>query len=166
MGRGNRSTWRKPTPVSLCPPQIQHDLLYVRTRAAPHLTFRSGSFPSGLLTNISMHFSTLALPFWSTWSLITLIFVKYCHVSAVCVTYNKGFWIWWSNLLDLYTTWLQQLTIYCLTGHWHLLTTLLLHLNWLHCPPWTIMSYLYNLGADPIENTISKNTRHVNRSVA
>jgi hypothetical protein len=25
IGRGNRSTWRKPTAVSLCPPQIPHD---------------------------------------------------------------------------------------------------------------------------------------------
>jgi hypothetical protein len=26
IGRGNRSTWRKPAPVSLCPPQIPNDL--------------------------------------------------------------------------------------------------------------------------------------------
>jgi hypothetical protein len=26
IGRGNRSTRRKPAPVSLCPPQIPHDL--------------------------------------------------------------------------------------------------------------------------------------------
>jgi hypothetical protein len=24
--RGNRSTWKKPSPVTLCPPQIPHDL--------------------------------------------------------------------------------------------------------------------------------------------
>jgi hypothetical protein len=30
IGRGNRSTWRKPAPMPLCPPQIPHDL----TRAA------------------------------------------------------------------------------------------------------------------------------------
>jgi hypothetical protein len=34
IGRGNRSTRRKPTPVSLCPPQIPHDLTWDRTRAA------------------------------------------------------------------------------------------------------------------------------------
>jgi hypothetical protein len=33
-GRGNRSTRRKPAPVPLCPPQIQHDLTWARARAA------------------------------------------------------------------------------------------------------------------------------------
>jgi hypothetical protein len=27
----------------------------------------------------------------------------YCHIFGVCVTNNTGFWILWSNLLDLYT---------------------------------------------------------------
>jgi hypothetical protein len=31
---GNRSTWRKPAPVPLCPPHIPHDLNWARTRAA------------------------------------------------------------------------------------------------------------------------------------
>jgi hypothetical protein len=26
LGKGNRSTWRKPAPALLCPPQILHDL--------------------------------------------------------------------------------------------------------------------------------------------
>jgi hypothetical protein len=34
IGRGNRSTRRKPTEVPLCPPQISHDLSRARTRAA------------------------------------------------------------------------------------------------------------------------------------
>jgi hypothetical protein len=34
IGRGNRSTRRKPAPVPLCPPQIPHDLTWDRTRAA------------------------------------------------------------------------------------------------------------------------------------
>jgi hypothetical protein len=33
IGRGNRSTRRKPAPVPLCPPQIPHDLTWARTRA-------------------------------------------------------------------------------------------------------------------------------------
>jgi hypothetical protein len=32
-GRGHRSTRRKPGPVPLCPPQIQYDLTWARTRA-------------------------------------------------------------------------------------------------------------------------------------
>jgi hypothetical protein len=34
IGRGNRSTRRKPAPVSLCPLQSPHDLTRTRTRAA------------------------------------------------------------------------------------------------------------------------------------
>jgi hypothetical protein len=34
IGRGSRSTWRKPSPVSHCPPQIPHDLTWARNRAA------------------------------------------------------------------------------------------------------------------------------------
>jgi hypothetical protein len=34
IGRGKRSTRRKPTPVPLSPPQIPHDLTWGRTRAA------------------------------------------------------------------------------------------------------------------------------------
>jgi hypothetical protein len=34
IGRRNRSAQRKPAPVPLCPPQIPHDLIRARTRAA------------------------------------------------------------------------------------------------------------------------------------
>jgi hypothetical protein len=34
IGRGNRSTRRKPALVPLCPPQIPHDLNWARTLAA------------------------------------------------------------------------------------------------------------------------------------
>jgi hypothetical protein len=34
IGKGNRSTRRKPAPVPLCLPQIPHDLTWARTRAA------------------------------------------------------------------------------------------------------------------------------------
>jgi hypothetical protein len=34
VGRGNRSTRKKPAPVPLCPPQIPHDLTWDRTRDA------------------------------------------------------------------------------------------------------------------------------------
>jgi hypothetical protein len=33
LGNGNRSIRRKPAPVTLCPPQIAHDLTRARTRA-------------------------------------------------------------------------------------------------------------------------------------
>jgi hypothetical protein len=34
IGRGNQSTWRKPAPAPLCPPQIPLDQTRARTRAA------------------------------------------------------------------------------------------------------------------------------------
>jgi hypothetical protein len=34
IGRRNRSTRRKPAPAPLCPPQIPHDQIRARTRAA------------------------------------------------------------------------------------------------------------------------------------
>jgi hypothetical protein len=34
IGRGNRSTWRKPATIPFCPPQIPHELTWDRTRAA------------------------------------------------------------------------------------------------------------------------------------
>jgi hypothetical protein len=40
IGKGNRSTRRKPASVPLYPPQIPHDLAWVRTRAAAVGTWR------------------------------------------------------------------------------------------------------------------------------
>jgi hypothetical protein len=34
IGRGNRSTRRKPANLPLCPPQISHELTWARTRTA------------------------------------------------------------------------------------------------------------------------------------
>jgi hypothetical protein len=34
IGKGNRSTRRKPAPMLLCAPQIPHDTTWARTRAA------------------------------------------------------------------------------------------------------------------------------------
>jgi hypothetical protein len=34
IGKGNRNTRRKPTPMLLCPPRAPHDLPWDRTRAA------------------------------------------------------------------------------------------------------------------------------------
>jgi hypothetical protein len=55
IGRGNRSTQRKPAPLSICPPQIPHDLTRDRTRAV--------SMGSRLLTAWAM-----AWPLWSSYS--------------------------------------------------------------------------------------------------
>jgi hypothetical protein len=52
IGRGNRSTRRKPAPVPLCPPQIPHDLTLDRTRAAAvgsrQLTAWAMAWPSSI----------------------------------------------------------------------------------------------------------------------
>jgi hypothetical protein len=38
IGRGNRSTRRKPVPAPLCPPQIPHDQTRARTLSGPNPT--------------------------------------------------------------------------------------------------------------------------------
>jgi hypothetical protein len=47
----------------------------------------------------------------------------------VCVTYKDGFWIWWSNLLDIYTTCynISQITLF----NWTLSTSD--HTTLIHC---------------------------------
>jgi hypothetical protein len=42
--------------------------------------------------------SDITLQFWVTYILFN------CHILRICLTYKTGFCIWWSNLLDLYTT--------------------------------------------------------------
>jgi hypothetical protein len=37
-------------------------------------------------------------------SLDECVWFQYCHVSRVSVTYKTGFWMWWSNLLNIYAT--------------------------------------------------------------
>jgi hypothetical protein len=59
---------------------------------------------------------------------------SYCHVSGVRVTNKTGFWIWWTNLLDLYTAGYNssQITIwhsYIPTGY---STGTILISNWTH----------------------------------
>jgi hypothetical protein len=53
MGRGNRSTRRKPAPVPLCPPQIPHDQTRARTPG------RRGGKPA---TNRLSYVTTLLVP--------------------------------------------------------------------------------------------------------
>jgi hypothetical protein len=87
IGRGNRSTRRKPAPVPLCPPQVPHDLTWDRTRAAavgsqrltawamerPRpmlLHLQSGHCPWGVLQNFCLsgfqRYSFVLGP-WSSW---------------------------------------------------------------------------------------------------
>jgi hypothetical protein len=47
IDRENRSTWREPTPVPFCPPQIPHDLTWARTR---RLTAWATARPSPVLS--------------------------------------------------------------------------------------------------------------------
>jgi hypothetical protein len=56
IGRGNRNTRRKPFPETICPPQISHDLTWVRTRAAAVgsrlLTSSAMARPALILQNV------------------------------------------------------------------------------------------------------------------
>jgi hypothetical protein len=57
LGKGHRSTRRKPAPVPIRPPQISHDLNLARTRAAEvgsrRLTARVTAHPITKLTVMS-----------------------------------------------------------------------------------------------------------------
>jgi hypothetical protein len=53
IGRGNRTTRRKPAPLPLCPPQIPHDLTCARTRAA---AVRSRRLTSWAMARPNRHF--------------------------------------------------------------------------------------------------------------
>jgi hypothetical protein len=56
IGRGNRSTRRKPASVPLCPPQIPHDLTLYRTRAAEagiRVWYQAAATPSALESEAS-----------------------------------------------------------------------------------------------------------------
>jgi hypothetical protein len=83
-GRGNRSTWRKPAPVSLCPPQILHDLTWARTQAAAVGSWR---LTASAMTRPIMSFSTedSCVVHWLTlhaWSLISTDWLR-GHLFAV-----------------------------------------------------------------------------------
>jgi hypothetical protein len=57
IGRGNRSTQRKPATMALCPPQIPHDVTWDRTRVAMvgnrQLTATSFSIHCSLILSFS-----------------------------------------------------------------------------------------------------------------
>jgi hypothetical protein len=86
IGRGNRSTRRKPASVPLCPPQIPHDLTWARTRAAsvlynvPDLFFLTGNF-----TDVSQwaHFIL------HIYKIIFKSEVNHCHYSILCYHSNE-----------------------------------------------------------------------------
>jgi hypothetical protein len=72
IGRGSRSTRRKPAPTPLCPPQIPHDQTQARTRAAAvesqRLTAWAMAQPKHLLVSsstfdFSQHQEIIIMPF-------------------------------------------------------------------------------------------------------
>jgi hypothetical protein len=72
LGRGNRSTRRKPAPVPLCPRQIPHELTRARTRAA--------AVGSQLLTtwatvrpNLECYYSSQLARFWFWFNLEAIL---------------------------------------------------------------------------------------------
>jgi hypothetical protein len=60
IGRGNRSTRRKPTAAPLCPPQIPHDLIRARNRptAVGKQLLTSSATPQPWYRNCLRHYST------------------------------------------------------------------------------------------------------------
>jgi hypothetical protein len=66
IGRGNRSTRRKPAPVTLFPPQIPHDLTWARTRAAGLESRRLTAWGPELWHGLSIG-HTLFLSLYQNW---------------------------------------------------------------------------------------------------
>jgi hypothetical protein len=73
-GRGNRSTTRKPASMSLCPPQIPHDLTWDRTQAT---AVRSRGLTAWAMAQPKLwcYFSSVGS---RSWSLITV-----CYTNAL-----------------------------------------------------------------------------------
>jgi hypothetical protein len=64
IGRGNRSTRRKPVPMPLCPPQIPQDATRARTQGAVgnrRLSARDTAWPVKLVTDRERRFVTKRL---------------------------------------------------------------------------------------------------------
>jgi hypothetical protein len=64
IGRGNRSNRRRPAPVPLYPPDIQHDLAWDRTRVAAvevRFVITHGNFIAGFEVDVTMNMSTIFL---------------------------------------------------------------------------------------------------------
>jgi hypothetical protein len=69
IGRGNRSTRRKPAPAPLCPPQIPHDLTWARIRAAEVGSRRLTAWTRarstfGLLARLPFFYDVLTIVSW------------------------------------------------------------------------------------------------------
>jgi hypothetical protein len=71
IGRGNRGARRKPAPVLICPPQMQHDLARARTRAAAvgirWVTAWTEALPRVRKTNLSKLLSKAVAFFFKTY---------------------------------------------------------------------------------------------------
>jgi hypothetical protein len=83
IGRGDRSSRRKPAPVPLCPPQIQHDLTWARTRGAAvgsrRLKAWAMAWHSPLLPPLLLLLLSLSLHL-----IINLLFPHYHHILSSC----------------------------------------------------------------------------------
>jgi hypothetical protein len=105
IGRGNRSTRRKPAPMPLCPPQIPHDLTLARTQAAAVESRRLTAWA------IARQFQTLdvhsygqafnefesSIHFWSLFRVFVAIIHGGLISSNLLYFKNVGFWCNWGS---------------------------------------------------------------------
>jgi hypothetical protein len=70
IGRGNRSTQRKPAPVPLCPPQIPHNLTWAATVGSWQLTAWAVARPPCSCN-------------WITWIFVWIVFISLVVMLAV-----------------------------------------------------------------------------------
>jgi hypothetical protein len=88
IGRGNRSTWRKPVPMPLCPPQIPHHLTRDGTQAAAVGSRRLTAWAMACTGQMcAFHWSQMCAFHWST-CLQPSLYEKASSLTLQCITHS------------------------------------------------------------------------------
>jgi hypothetical protein len=101
IGRGNRSTRRKPVPVPLCPPQMPHDLTRARTRSAAEWSLRLTAWATA--RPFRWFAAVLTGREWYGVSLISQGFIRVWLAKRVQSVYSLGSTIRVLGFVILYT---------------------------------------------------------------
>jgi hypothetical protein len=91
IGKGNRSTRRKPAPVPLCPPQTPH-ATWTRTRAAAVGSQRLTAWTTARLSSCTLSRDFFMIPLFTQWR-IPLLKLQDCNTfrNVLCSQYTCFF---------------------------------------------------------------------------
>jgi hypothetical protein len=108
IGRGNRSTWRKPALMPLRPPQIPHDLTRARTRAAAvgsqQLTAWAMTRPGAVFICSQQNGSIHNLYHRRKYEYVSCNMTKMCICSSIFTAFYSG------RYVDSWLLWVSALT--------------------------------------------------------